>query len=234
MKISMKKRKIGYTYGSSSGVYSFRNEKSIQFESLLEKDFIQLMDFNDNVIDIIEQPITIEYTTIKGNKGTYTPDFLVLFKAPQYTNQNPIKPLLVEVKPTKKLKDNWDTLKIKFKNIITYSKLKDYQFKIFNENRIRSQKLKNIVFLHRFKEYTPNPDDINIIKNHLASIGHTTIEYIITHLFVTDLQKGNAIAHIWYLVYIKEISCDLSLKITNNTVIWLNTEEDNLGLNYEY
>lgn len=67
MKISMKTRSIGYTYGSTSGVYSFRNEKSIRHESLLEKEFIQLMDFNDNVIDIIGQPV-IEYISKEGKK----------------------------------------------------------------------------------------------------------------------------------------------------------------------
>jgi hypothetical protein len=224
----MKTRSIGYTYGSTSGVYSFRNEKSIRHESLLEKEFIQLMDFNDNVIDIIGQPI-IEYISKEGKKRKYTADFLVFFKEPK-SQKHIIKPLLVEVKPNKRLIHDWKELKGKFIQGIKFAKQHGYRFKIFNENRIQSNKLKNIVFLHRYKDYKPNPDDVNIIINHLQAVGHTTLEHLTTHLYVTDLQKGNGISHIWHLVYSKIIVCDLSTKLTNNTVLWLNIEEENLGV----
>ena len=56
MKISMKKRKIGYTYGSVSGHFSFRKQKSIAFESTLERDLLTLLEFNESVDDGIGQP----------------------------------------------------------------------------------------------------------------------------------------------------------------------------------
>ena len=77
MKISMKNRKIGYVYGSVSGHFSFRKEKSIAFESTLERDLLYLLEFNDSVIDVEEQPFTIEYTNHNGKLVTYTPDFFV-------------------------------------------------------------------------------------------------------------------------------------------------------------
>ncbi len=229
MKISMKKRKIGYTYGTSSGVYSFRNEKSIPYESLLEKDFIQLMDNNSNVIDIESQPFTLKDENFKGNKGDYTPDFLVYFKTSLYSKIQ-IKPILVEVKPINKLKKDWKILKPKFKNAIKYSKEQDYHFKIFTEDRIRTQEFYNISFLNRYKDYDYDIDDINAILNHLKVIGQTTLEHLITHLFVTDFQKGNAIGLVWHLVSLDVINCDLTVKLTNCTVLWLNSEkEKNLG-----
>lgn len=229
MKISMKKRKIGYTYGTSSGVYSFRNEKSIQNESPLEKDFIQLMDNNPNVVDIEGQPITLIDERYKGNKGDYTPDFLVFFKTSLYSSIQ-IKPLLVEVKPNDKLKKKWTDLKPKFKNAIKYSKEQDYQFKIFNETRIRTQEFYNISFLNRYKDHIYDVEEITIILNHLKNFGQTTLEHLITHLFVTDFQRGNAIGLIWHLVSLNVISCDLSIKLTNQTVLWLNNnEEEYLG-----
>lgn len=229
MKISMKKRKIGYTYGTSSGVYSFRNEKSIQFESPLERDFIQLMDHNSNVIDIEGQPFTLIDENFKGNKGDYTPDFLVYFKTSLYSKIQ-TKPLLVEVKPSSNLKKEWKNLKPKFKKAIKYSKEQDYHFRIFTENRIRTQEFYNVTFLNRYKDHNYDIDDIDIILNHLKVIGQTTLDHLITHLFVTDFQKGNAIGIVWHLVSLNIISCDLSLKLTNNTVLWLkNNEEKYLG-----
>lgn len=230
MKISMKKRKIGYTYGTSSGVYSFRNEKSIQYESPIEKDFIQLMDNNSNVTDIEGQPFTLKNENFKGNKGNYTPDFLVHFKTSLYSSFE-TKPMLVEVKPINNLIKDWKTLKPKFKNAIRYSKKQNYHFKIFTENRIRTQEFYNITFINRYKDYDYNIDDIDVILNHLKVIGQTTLEHLITHLFVTDFQKGNAIGLVWHLVSLDVINCDLSMKLTNHTVLWLNSEkEKNLGI----
>jgi hypothetical protein len=230
MKISMKKRKIGYTYGTSSGVYSFRNEKSILFESPLERDFIQLMDHNSNVMDIEGQPFTLIDENFKGNKGNYTPYFLVYFKTSLYSHIK-TKPLLVEVKPSANLKKDWKNLKPKFKKAIKYSKEQDYRFKIFTESIIRTQEFYNITFLNRYKDYSYNIDDIDIILNHLKVIGQTTLNHLIAHLFVTDFQKGNAIGIVWHLVSLNVISCDLSLKLTNNTVLWLNNNEENyLGI----
>lgn len=229
MKIYQKSRKIGYTYGSTSGIYSFR-KKSIQFESLLEKSFLQTLEFNDMVLDVIEQPLSIKYTTIKGNQGFYTPDFLIYFKEVNYSFGKPIKPLLVEVKPTKRLLENKDELKPKFKAAIRLCSEYDYKFKIFNENRIKGVELDNIVFLNRYKDHTPNPDNVNIITTHLFAIGHTTIEHLLTHLYVTDVQKGFALSCLWHLILIKTIATDLKQPLNNKTIIWLNIEEEDLGV----
>ena len=182
------------------------------------------------VLDVVEQPFTIETQTTKGNKGSYTPDFLIYFKEPELRTTNPIKPIVAEVKPSKKLIQNRIELKQKFKSAIKFCNEQEFRFKIFNENRIRSTEVDNIVFLNRYKDYIPDKDEIEIIKNHLLSIGHTTIEYLLTHLYVTDYQKGNALSHIWYLMYSKILVTDLKIPLNNKTVIWLNIEEDNLGV----
>ncbi|NUW25064.1 TnsA endonuclease N-terminal domain-containing protein [Arcobacter butzleri] len=230
MRISHKNRKIGYTYGSTSGKFMFRNKKIILFESLLEKSFLQVLEFNDMVLDVVEQPFTIETETTKGNKGSYTPDFLIYFKEPQLKTNNPIKPIVAEVKTSKKLIENRIKLKQKFKSAIKFCNEQEFRFKIFNENRIKSAEVDNIVFLNRYKDYRADEDEIEIIKNHLLSVGHTTIEYLLTHLYVTDYQKGNALSHIWYLMYSKVLVTDLKIPLNNKTVIWLNIEEDNLGV----
>ncbi|EMU38291.1 transposase protein A, partial [Acinetobacter baumannii ABNIH20] len=43
-------RKAQTVYGSISGNYAFRGEKTIWFESTLERDFILKQEFNNNVI----------------------------------------------------------------------------------------------------------------------------------------------------------------------------------------
>mgnify|MGYP002147633332 FL=1 len=101
----MKNRKIGYTYSSVSGHFAFRKEKSIPYESPLERDFLILLEFNDSVSDVIGQPLTLQYKNQKGRTVPYSPDFLVYFHEPNAELLIPQrKPLLIEVKPRKKLR----------------------------------------------------------------------------------------------------------------------------------
>ena len=57
----MNNRKIGYTYGSVSGHYPFRKEFSIAYESLLERDFLIMLEFNDSVSEVVGQPLSLIY-----------------------------------------------------------------------------------------------------------------------------------------------------------------------------
>ena len=118
MKISMKKRKIGYTYSSVSGHFAFRKQKSIAFESTLERDLITILEFNSSVYDVTEQPVTIEYVNKNGRNVTYTPDFLVIFNDPNnliHSTKISRKPWLIEVKPRDVLIKKYEELKPKFK-----------------------------------------------------------------------------------------------------------------------
>ncbi|BDE26210.1 hypothetical protein OCUAc20_47100 (plasmid) [Acinetobacter baumannii] len=74
-------RKAQTVYGSISGNYAFRGEKTIWFESTLERDFILKQEFNNNVIDVIGQPVVIPYITELGNQSNYTLTFWCSFQA---------------------------------------------------------------------------------------------------------------------------------------------------------
>jgi len=227
MKISMKKRKIGYTYGSVSGHFAFRKQKSIAFESTLERDLLTLLEFNDSVDDVIEQPLTIEYVNHNGRTVTYTPDFLVDFKeADASLLKQPRKPLLIEVKPREKLQKHFSELKPKFKVAMQYAHANDMIFKIYDESKIRTQYLKNILFLKRYKRFTYIEDDESNILSYLNSTGSATIEAVIEYLFVTKEQKSIGLGQIWNLLATKKLLCDFSKILNKQTIIWVN---DNLS-----
>lgn len=222
MKISLKKRKIGYTYTSKSGFHTFRKMDIIDFESTLERDLLTILEFNDSVLKVIGQPFTIEYIDYQGKQKKYTPDFLVYFKP---LNEKNYKPLLIEVKPRKKIIEKFNELKPKFKIAMSYCIQNDMIFKIYDETRIRTIELENITFLNNFKHHLPDKNNAEIILTHLKNIGHTTIDYLLTHLYVTEQQRGFALSLIWYLIYTKKIGFDIGLKLNNQTTIWLNLDE---------
>lgn len=225
MIISTKNRKIGYTYGSVSGHFAFRKEKSIAFESTLERDLLTLLEFNDSVSDVIEQPITIEYTNDNGKDVTYTPDFLVYFNEPDADLLKlQRKPLLIEVKPRDRLIKDWHKLKKKFQMGIQYAHANDMIFKVYDESRIRTMYLKNILFLKRYKRLTYNREDSIDILSLVYSNGTLSIEHILEHLFATQEQKGIALGNIWNMVANKQLLCSMEAPLNIKTLVWSNEE----------
>lgn len=231
MKISMKKRKIGYTYGSVSGHFAFRKQKSIAFESTLERDLLTLLEFNDSVCDVIEQPVTLHYENVNGRDVTYTPDFLVYFDEPETTLLKiKRKPWLIEVKPKKKLLKDWKELRPRFKIATRYAQDNDFIFKIFDEEKIRGQYLKNILFLKRYKSLKYNKDEEQRILEYVETLGSTDVDHILECLYATKEQKGIALGQVWNLLANKKLLCKYDDALNYNTIVWTN---NNINMEFE-
>jgi len=225
MKISTKNRKIGYTYGSVSGHFAFRKEKSIAFESTLERDLLTLLEFNDSVDDVIEQPMTIEYTNDNGKDVTYTPDFLVFFnESDAEILRSQRKPLLIEVKPRDRLIKDWDKLKKKFQIGIKYAHANDMIFKVYDESRIRNTYLDNVLFLKRYKRLAYSEDTAMEILSLVHANGSLSIEHILEHISATQEQKGIALGQVWHMVARKQLLCLMNMHLGIKTIVWLNED----------
>ena len=108
---------------------------------MLEKKLFLSLEFDEDVLNYLEQPVIIEYTN-KNRKTTYCPDCLI-----NYKNS---KSKLVEVKYSSELIDREDELKIKFEQATLYSNENNLIFDIFNETSIDPVELKNMEFLYSF------------------------------------------------------------------------------------
>lgn len=213
-------RKPRPVYGSVSGYFAFRGQDTIWFESTLERDLIQKLEFNDNVMQVACQPIEITYKTALGNLATYTPDFLVQFF--ETALQQP--PLLIEVKPRERLKKDWTTLKPKLRAGFKYAKARGWDFKIYDEIRIRDPLLANIQFLKRYRNSNFQQDETIQILSRLDDFGAHSVNGLANSLFKADQKILQAIAHIWFLVERKYICCDLTQPLKPTTMIWVNDE----------
>ena len=87
-------RLIGVTRRSVSGIYAFRGETAIQFESTLERDFIIRKEFCLTVLEVIPQPVQIPFVASNGQTYIYTPDFLVYYRLGNMGYGEYPKPLL--------------------------------------------------------------------------------------------------------------------------------------------
>lgn len=218
-------RKAQTVYGSISGNYPFRCEKTIWFESTLERDYLCKQEFNNSVIDIVGQPVSIPYLTELGNESTYTPDFLVQYSSAEYEDfEDYPAPLLIEIKPRKKLIQDWEKLKPKFRAAHAFADEKGWKFKIIHEDRLYDQYWKNITFLKRFKRSHVDEVDQRVLVETLDKLGQCTINQLPPYLFKDEDNVLRAIHQIWALVAKRIIACDLYIPLTAETVIWMNQD----------
>jgi len=93
-------RKIPKNYlGVTGGFSSRKNGRMLGFESLLEKDFFILLEYDDEVLSFEEQPVRIP---LGGKAKSYVPDVVVHYR--QKSPSKKRKPLLAEVKTVDDLK----------------------------------------------------------------------------------------------------------------------------------
>lgn len=122
---------------------SIKMKRMINFESLIERDLIYLLDYEQQVEQFWEQPLTIEYRK-EGQKRKYTPDFHVL-----YAGRN----VLLECKPWQ-LVDDADN-QIKFAAARSWCWEQGWSFGIMTDAMLTvNWRLENVKLLTRFARYS--------------------------------------------------------------------------------
>ncbi|WP_457598254.1 Tn7 transposase TnsA N-terminal domain-containing protein, partial [Hydrogenimonas sp.] len=173
---------------------------------------MSILEFNDAVLDVVEQPFTIEYTNANGMEALYTPDFLVDFRLtgsgrrfvhPDREVPCP-KPLLIEVKPRAMLKKKFAELRPKFKAAMAYAAANDMIFKIYDESRIHGPYFDNVKFLRRYRRYRYDRVEEERLIGMIEALGHCPIDMLLVSLYATEEQKGMALGHVYHLLATKK------------------------------
>lgn len=191
---------------------------SIPFESSLERDFLIMLDFDPSVADVLEQPIRITYQGADGRERHYTPDFVVEYDGGER--------VVYEVKYRSNLKEEWHTLKPRFRAAIRYAKRNGMHFSIMTEVEIRqSPYLANAKFLRPYRDCAPNlAIDEHLVRT-LATLGETTPEALLVAAYWTLENRMRAMAPLWRLVAMGRIHADLHWPLTMATPIWVVLDE---------
>lgn len=126
---------------------SFKTGRMVWFESFLERDFIQLLEFDPSVVTFAEQPLTLAYVH-QGQPRHYTPDFHV-----QYAS---LRQVLVECKPTVFV-DHEDN-PLKFAAARAWCAERGWTFQVVTEVDARPQpRLANVKLLARYARLSVAP-----------------------------------------------------------------------------
>jgi hypothetical protein len=144
---------------------SLKLGRMVDFESLIERDLIYLLDFDPAITSFTEQPLTIDYE-YEGQILHYTPDFHVV-----KTDQN----WLVECKPHQKIGTTKNQRK--FTAGHSWCVSRRWQFEVVTDQQLRhGYRLANVRFLTQFARYPINPAVRYRIQSCLATaLGPLTI-----------------------------------------------------------
>ncbi|CAG7652902.1 hypothetical protein PAESOLCIP111_06667 [Paenibacillus solanacearum] len=214
-------RKIRPTRGRHyrSKIGSSKSLKIIHAESLLERDYVRLCNFDPTITKIYYQPIGIRFH-YNGRKRRYFPDYLIVTRENHY--------YLVEVKLKEFVASNLN--RAKFYAATKLCEEKGWTFLVATEDQIRPGYLqKNLRLLHEVKRHKIIPSVAEYIKAMLEYIGPQTIfnlrnacNIIDESLFMLNLHK---------LIYASEIGTDIvHHPLNDSSIIWyLPMKEDTCG-----
>lgn len=212
-------RSIGTSRRALTGSVRLSGGGQVPFESSLERDWLQLLDFDDNVIAVREQPFSIQYVTDEGVRR-YTPDVLVEFAG----HLGRVRTVVYEVKPQDELEQSFLMLRPRFKAAVAYCRSRGWQFKIVTEKRIRTPKLGNVQFLRRYKLLPEQPEIRQQLLQALRGLERTTPEGLLAATFWHGEHKMAAIPVFWHLVANRLIGTDLAIPLNMASPIWVGQE----------
>lgn len=204
------------------------------FESMLEQDFLLMLEFDWGVNRFASQPITIRWQD-HGKHRRYTPDVLVEYTTPMMALHPHLKPTLFEVKPEAVLRRDWTLLKPRFKAAIRWCREYDCRFRIITERYIQTPYLNNIKFLLQFKEERFKFVDRGVmgqkhalLRTHLFELGRTTPQGLLDDITNNRQAQAELIPYLWHLVRCNSVGIDLSLPLSMYSPIW--AREDGMHL----
>ncbi len=182
--------------------------RMIGYESLIERDYLYLIDQDRRVTWFEEQPLTIAYVH-EGKTRHYTPDVL---------QHEDAQRILVECKPAS-LTDTEENQR-KFTAARTWCATRGYTFRVVTEQEIRRPyRLANVKLVTQFARHTVEPDVRGRVFALLAE-GETTIGGLANGLSPQDPQR--LIVAILHLIYHHEIAASLDdTPLDGNTIVRL-------------
>jgi hypothetical protein len=211
-------RKIKANPFSNTGVfYSQKNKRHIRFESTLERDYYMLLELESNVDSYEEQPVTL-YFAHYNKQIPYTPDCLVYYK-----DDTPI--CILEIKPSKKIKDKKVFLKQKFEQIEKYLHDNDMTFQLITEYDIRIQRLENAKYIYGFADTQYNKEYIDTITKIAKETKEISFIDLLKRCSSDKYTQASYSPYIWHLLYKGVLQIDMDKVISNDTLIRLVHED---------
>lgn len=184
---------------------SLKVGRNVWWESLLERDYIHLLEFDPDVTKYEEQPIRVAYP-LEGRACHYTPDFLV--------ERRDGRRIIVEVKL--KIKASTEDFRLFFLSAAPVIHKLGYEFVVVTEEMIRVEPLlENIKILWGYSRVAFFSRHQVLCRKFLRENDEASIADLARALS----DKGVTLPVIYSLVYHGALSADLNLPLDPSRVV---------------
>jgi len=192
--------------------------RMIAFESLIERDYLYLLDYAPEVKWFEEQPLTIPYAYDK-RLHHYTPDFH-LIEAGQ--------DVLVECKPEVFVVTEENQQKFRIAH--TWCAERGWKFRVVTDRQLRSGfRLQNIQLLTRYARYSISPTTEGALYARLHATGSAVSMKELSN-GVPDTEVQTVIATILCLAFHQELVLSLDNEpISGDTYVYLSSAHPKEG-----
>ena len=188
------------------------------FESLLEKGYLLLLDFDDTVESFEVQPVRI---AVKGVPQGYVPDVLVKYR-PNLETGEIRRPLLAEVKHSDFLKKHAVKYAPKFAAAEIYAENLGWEFRTVDESEIRIPRLENIKFLREYRNVQLSEEDDARVRQVIELHGgRSSSERVLTELAHSESARLYWLPVIWTMVQQKRLQTNLDAPFTDDVSLQL-------------
>jgi hypothetical protein len=188
--------------------------RNIWYESVLESDLIELLEFDPDVIRYKEQPFRLRYF-YEGQRRSYIPDIFA---------QRRNKLQAIEVKPQEKAATKMN--KLRYQVISSIFEYHGIEFVVATETRIRVQPLlDNVKICWGYARTPVHPLHETYIRDHLASRQVAPINELVTAL----AGNGVTLQIIYSLIYRGVLATNLHLPVSPTSIVTLTSERSNVS-----
>lgn len=224
----VKRRRVPPSSVSLTGkVASTKNMRSQHAESLLEADFLRLLESDHRVERFASQAVCIPWVLPTGRRSHYTPDVIVKYTDAELTKNPWRRHTVFEVKPAGVIQAQWKELKPKWIAARRWCRSFGLAFRVVTEARIRGPELANITFLKRFRleDLTDDPQSMAATLEHmrslLAGMRQGTPRRLLERWTKDPDERSRMLPWVWHLIGTGQIRTNLNEPLTMASTIWI-------------
>jgi hypothetical protein len=205
-------RKIKKSYISCVGYFkSYKNNKQLAFESILERDFFMLLEFERGVVSFEEQPLKINYQ-LKTKNTKYTPDVLVTY--------NDDSQKIFEVKyqsdidSDPKLQHKISVLKEEI------ARQMSLPLETFTDAQIDQVYLKNCVFLYK-NAFIPNNNALTakVLESFNNLSSPVSIKSFLELLSTKQTEQLETLPYLWHEIFKNTALVNMNQPLTMSSLL---------------
>lgn len=188
----------------------------IHCESRLERNFVRLLDFDRDVLQVESQPVGLLYY-YKGKNRKYYPDFKVI------TSDGHVR--IIEVKPKSMTQKPENVIKFIIGRM--YCELQGWDYHIVTEEQIfRGYFQENLDKLRAMGQEWTEFNDLVYVLHTLQNTGSSTLEMLQSNC--NDLDESTFYKCIYKLIYHQKVYTELiTEELGEETMVSIQNEEVN-------